>query len=79
MGKVLAEHPDQRSELVKDRTRIPTAIEELLRYEPPGPHVARYVLERTGRITTCELHRFGTPWLALRWHRIYPPIIRRRS
>lgn len=22
---------------------IPTAIEELLRFEPPGPHVARYV------------------------------------
>jgi cytochrome P450 len=43
MGKVLAEHPDQRGELVADRTLIPNAIEELLRYEPPGPHVARYV------------------------------------
>ena len=43
MGKVLAEHPDQRKELVVDQTRIPVAIEELLRYEPPGPHVARYV------------------------------------
>jgi cytochrome P450 len=45
MGKVLAEHPDQRQELVEDRSLIPTAIEELLRYEPPGPHVARYVTE----------------------------------
>jgi len=43
MGKVLAEHPDQRRELVEDRSLIPVAIEELLRYEPPGPHVARYV------------------------------------
>ena len=43
MGKVLAEHPDQRAELVTDRSLIPGAIEELLRFEPPGPHVARYV------------------------------------
>jgi cytochrome P450 len=43
MGKVLAEHPDQRQEIVEDPSLIPSAIEELLRYEPPGPHVARYV------------------------------------
>jgi cytochrome P450 len=42
-GKVLAEHPDQRRELVEDPSRIPNAIEELLRYEPPAPHVGRYV------------------------------------
>jgi cytochrome P450 len=42
-GKVLAEHPDQRRELVADPTLIPRAIEELLRFEPPAPHVARYV------------------------------------
>ena len=42
-GKVLAEHPDQRRALVVDRSLIPAAIEELLRYEPPAPHVARYV------------------------------------
>jgi len=45
MGKVLAEHPDQRREVAEDRSLIPNAIEELLRYEPPGPHVARYVAE----------------------------------
>jgi cytochrome P450 len=42
-GKVLADHPDQRRELVDDRSLIPNAIEELLRYEPPAPHMARYV------------------------------------
>ncbi|HET6952297.1 MAG TPA: cytochrome P450 [Acidimicrobiales bacterium] len=42
-GKVLAEHPDQRRELVEDRSLIPNAIEEVLRFEPPAPHVGRYV------------------------------------
>ncbi len=42
-GKVLADHPDQRRELVEDRTLIPNAIEELLRFEPPAHHIARYV------------------------------------
>ena len=42
-GKVLAEHPDQRRELVADPSLIPNAIEELLRYEPPSPVQARYV------------------------------------
>ena len=42
-GKVLAEHPDQRRDLVEDRSLVPNAIEELLRYEPPSPVQARYV------------------------------------
>jgi cytochrome P450 len=46
-GKVLADHPDQRAALVKDRSLIPNAIEELLRYETPGPHIARYVTRDT--------------------------------
>ena len=44
-GKVLAEHPDQRQELVEDRTLVPNAIEELLRYEAPSPVQARYVTQ----------------------------------
>lgn len=44
LGKVLGEHPDQRRELVEDRSLIPDAIEETLRFEPTGPHVARYVM-----------------------------------
>ncbi|MCV7228986.1 cytochrome P450 [Mycolicibacterium komossense] len=42
-GKVLAEHPDQRRQLVDDPELIPRAVEELVRFEPPAPHVARYV------------------------------------
>lgn len=42
-GKVLAEHPDQRRQLVQDPKLIPNAVEELLRFEPPAPHVARHV------------------------------------
>jgi cytochrome P450 len=42
-GKVLSDNPDARHALVDDPSLIPNAIEELLRYEPPAPHVARSV------------------------------------
>jgi cytochrome P450 len=42
-GKLLSEHPDQRRELVDDRSLLPNAIEEILRYEAPSPIQARYV------------------------------------
>src|ERR1700738_2122920 len=42
-GKLLAEHPDQRRELVEDRSLIPGAIKEILRYEAPSPVQARWV------------------------------------
>ncbi len=42
-GKTLGEHPDQRREVAADRTLIPKAIEEILRYEAPSPVQARYV------------------------------------
>ena len=48
-GKVLAEHPDQRRALTEDPSLIAGAIEELLRFEPPAPHVARYVSEDVER------------------------------
>ncbi len=35
--------PEQRRQLVEDPTLIPKAVEELVRFEPPAPHVARYV------------------------------------
>ncbi|WP_210716598.1 cytochrome P450 [Amycolatopsis acididurans] len=42
-GKVLADHPGQRRELAENPSLIPRAVEELLRFEPPAPHVARYM------------------------------------
>ena len=42
-GKVLAEHADQRQELVDDPGLVPQAIEELLRFEAPSPVQARSV------------------------------------
>ena len=75
-GKVLAEHPEQRRELVDDPTLIPQAIEELLRFEPPAPHVARYVTR------DVEIHDQTVPQgsvmmmligAAVRDHRQFPP------
>jgi cytochrome P450 len=40
-GKVLADHPDQRRDLVADPSLIPNAIEETLRYEPIAHHIGR--------------------------------------
>jgi cytochrome P450 len=42
-GKLLSEHPDQRRELAADRSLVPQAIEEVLRYEAPSPVQARTV------------------------------------
>jgi cytochrome P450 len=75
-GKVLAEDPDQRRELVENPALIPQAIEELLRFEPPAPHVARYVTR------DVEIHDQAVPagsvmmmliGAAVRDHRQFPP------
>ena len=42
-GKLLAEHPDQRRQVVEDRSLVPQTVEEVLRYEAPSPVQARYV------------------------------------
>src|ERR1700739_1673517 len=42
-GQLLAEHPDQRRQIVDNQSLIPMAIEEVLRYEAPSPVQARYV------------------------------------
>jgi cytochrome P450 len=42
-GKELAEHPDQRRDIANNPALIPQAIEELLRYQTPGPAIARHV------------------------------------
>ncbi len=50
-GKVLADHPDQRRAIVEDRSLVPNAIEELLRYEPPSPV--------QGRLVTQDVEHYG--------------------
>ena len=50
-GKLLAEHPDQRRELVEHRELIPQAIEEILRFESPSPV--------QGRCTIAEIEHYG--------------------
>jgi len=45
LTKLLAEHPDQRREVVEDRSLIPRVIDEALRFEPTGHATARYVME----------------------------------
>jgi cytochrome P450 len=54
-AKVLAEHPDQRGELVADPSLIPNAIEEVLRFEPPSYVFCRFV------VRDVELHREVVP------------------
>ena len=46
-GAVLADHPDQRAELAADRSLIPNAVEELLRYEAPSPVQGRWTTAPT--------------------------------
>ena len=43
MAKVLADHPDQRRQVVDDRSLITNTVEEVLRFEPPAHHLARVV------------------------------------
>jgi cytochrome P450 len=49
---LLAEHPDQRADLVANPDLIPNGVEELLRFEAPSPV--------QGRWTTSEVRLHGT-------------------
>jgi cytochrome P450 len=42
-GKLLGEHPTQRRAVAADRSLVPQAIEEILRFEAPSPVQARYI------------------------------------
>lgn len=44
LAKVLAENPEQRRQVVEDRTLLNRVVDETLRFEPTGPHVARYII-----------------------------------
>jgi cytochrome P450 len=63
-GKLLADHPDQRREIVADPSLAPDAVEEILRFEPPGFQFARSVVEDAefsggtvpaGNVVVCSL------------------------
>ncbi len=54
-GYLLAKHPEQRQLLMDDRSLVPGAIEEILRYEAPSPVQARYVTR------DVELHGTTVP------------------
>jgi cytochrome P450 len=51
-GKVLADHPEQRRQIVEDRGLVPQVIEEVLRFEPPSPIQSRLV--------TADVEHHGT-------------------
>jgi cytochrome P450 len=55
LAKVLAEHPDQRRQVVEDRSLIPKVIDETLRFEPTGHATARVATE------DVELHGTTIP------------------
>jgi len=46
-GVVLADHPDQRAELVADSSLLPNTVEELLRFEAPSPVQGRWTTADT--------------------------------
>ena len=50
-----AEHPDQWQMLLHDRSRIPDAVEELLRWEAPAQYLVRYSMK------DVELHGTTIP------------------
>ena len=75
-GKVLAEHPDQRRDMVDNPGLIPQAIEELVRVEPPAPHTARYVtrdVDYYGHAVPEGSVMMMLIGSACRDHRQYPP------
>jgi cytochrome P450 len=52
LAKVLAEHPDQRAAVARDRSLVPKVIDETLRFEPTG--------HATARCTTQDVDYYGT-------------------
>ena len=52
LAKLLAEHPDQRREVVEDRSLIANVIDEALRFEPTG--------HATARVVTHDVEYYGT-------------------
>ncbi len=75
-GKVLGDHPDQRRELVEDRSLVANAIEEILRFEPPSINGCRYVardVELYGHTVPAGSAIMLLRGAANRDHRAFPP------
>jgi cytochrome P450 len=75
-GKILSDHPDQRRQLVEDRSLVPNAVEEILRFEPPSINGARYVtrdVEFYGQTVPAGSAIMFLRGSANRDHRMFPP------
>jgi cytochrome P450 len=75
-GKVLADHPGERHKLAQDRSLVPNAIEEVLRFEPPSIQSCRYVtgdVDLYGRTVPEGAAMMLLTGSANRDHRVYPP------
>ena len=73
-GKTLSDHPDQRQILLDDPSVIPNAVEEILRFESPSYHVARYSVRPTefhGQIVPVESCVVGLQGSANRDDRVF--------
>jgi cytochrome P450 len=76
IGEILGNHPDQRRELVDDRSLIPDAVEEILRFEPPALQACRYVtrdVEYHGQTVPEGATMMLLLASANRDHRAFPP------
>jgi cytochrome P450 len=74
-GLILADHPEQLSELVQDPSLIPNAIEELLRYESPSPVQGRWLtqeVELHGQLIPADSKVLLLTGSAGRDDRVYP-------
>ncbi len=74
-AKVLADNPGARAELVADHSLIPSAVEEILRYEPPSPVQGRRVMsdaEWYGQTVPAGSNILLLTAAAARDERVYP-------
>jgi cytochrome P450 len=75
-GKVLADHPGERHKLAQDRSLVPNAVEEVLRFEPPSLQSCRYVnrdVDLYGRTVPEGSVMMLLTGSANRDHRVHPP------